>query len=127
MLLLKLALVFIASFLFALALTPIVRKYAIRFGVTDDPDNHRKLHGRTVARAGGTAVLGAVLLVCAFALFQFDLTSLGKTCQCDGVCHGCGIDVGKALGVAGQTFCQRDLLRQGRRQIGAALVFASGL
>ncbi|MCR9296444.1 MAG: undecaprenyl/decaprenyl-phosphate alpha-N-acetylglucosaminyl 1-phosphate transferase [bacterium] len=76
--LLQLALVFIASFLFALALTPIVRQIAIQWGITDNPDNHRKLHGRVVARAGGTAVLGAVLLVCAPASLKFDLAELGS-------------------------------------------------
>lgn len=71
------ALVLIASFLLAVTLTPIVRAVAIRFDIVDHPDGHRKLHGRIIARAGGTAVLFSVLLVCAAALFKFDLKQLG--------------------------------------------------
>ena len=73
---LELSLVFIASFLLAVALTPLVRNLAIRFGVVDHPDSHRKLHGGVVARAGGTAVLFAVLAVCAVAVFRLELRVL---------------------------------------------------
>ncbi len=69
--------VFAASFLAAVVLTPLVRAAAIRLDIVDHPDSQRKLHGRTVARAGGSAVLWAVLLVCAGGLLQFDLSKLG--------------------------------------------------
>ncbi len=74
---LELSLVFIASFLLAVVLTPIVRSLAIRYGVVDRPDSHRKLHGGVVARSGGTAVLFAVLGVCAVAIFRLELRQLG--------------------------------------------------
>lgn len=74
---LPLALVPIFSFLAALGLTPLVRSLAIRFGIVDQPDGHRKLHGRVVARAGGTAVLASVLVVCTGAIFRYDVFSLG--------------------------------------------------
>lgn len=64
-------LVLLASFLAAIIFTPIVRKLAVRFGIVDRPDPLRKLHSRTVARAGGVAVLLAVLLACAGALLRF--------------------------------------------------------
>ncbi len=74
---LLLSLVFIASFLTAVVLTPLVRALAIRFNVVDHPDDRRKLHGRVIARSGGTAVLFAVLAVCAVAAFRIDFTLLG--------------------------------------------------
>ncbi len=70
------ALIVICSFLAAVCLTPLVRLSAIRFGIVDCPDGRRKLHGRIVARAGGTAVLFSVLLVCGLAIFQLDVVSL---------------------------------------------------
>jgi UDP-GlcNAc:undecaprenyl-phosphate/decaprenyl-phosphate GlcNAc-1-phosphate transferase len=51
------------GFLAALLLTPVVRAVAIRFGIVDHPDNHRKLHSLVVARAGGTSILISSLLV----------------------------------------------------------------
>lgn len=74
---LELSLVFIASFLLAVTLTPLVRMLAIRFGIVDRPDARRKLHGGVVARAGGTAVLFSVLGVCSVAIFRIDLGKLG--------------------------------------------------
>ncbi|MFN3190787.1 MAG: MraY family glycosyltransferase [Aureliella sp.] len=73
---LPLALILIAGFLISLVLTPIVRTTAIRLGIVDQPDARRKLHGRIVARSGGTAVLGSVLLLSGAALFRFDLLDL---------------------------------------------------
>lgn len=73
---LPLALVTIASFLLAVTLTPLVRAFAIRFGIVDQPDNQRKLHARVVARAGGTAVLFSVLATCALASFKLDLLAI---------------------------------------------------
>lgn len=69
-------LVLVASFFISVVLTPIVRKIAIRLNIVDHPDSKRKLHGRVVARAGGSAVLWAVLVVCGISLLQFDLTKL---------------------------------------------------
>ncbi len=72
----ELSLVVIAAFIAAVVLTPVVRHLAFRFGIVDRPDPLRKLHGRTVARAGGVAVLLAVLLACSGALLRFDAQSL---------------------------------------------------
>ncbi len=73
---LELALVVIASFLAAVVLTPVIRSLAIRMDIVDKPDGHRKLHGRIIARAGGTAVLAAVLAVSGIAMLGFDLSRL---------------------------------------------------
>ncbi|MEZ6081927.1 MAG: hypothetical protein R3C56_41505 [Pirellulaceae bacterium] len=71
------SLVFIASFLTAVVLTPLVRALAIRFNVVDRPDDRRKLHGRVIARSGGTAVLFAInFAVCAVAAFKIDYARL---------------------------------------------------
>ncbi len=66
----------VASFLAAVILTPIVRMLAVRLGIVDRPDPRRKLHGRVVARAGGTAVLLSVLSVCLVAYLRFDRSEL---------------------------------------------------
>ncbi len=70
------SLVVTAAFIAAIVFTPLVRKLAIRFGIVDRPDPLRKLHGRTVARAGGVAVLLAVLVACGGAIFRFDTKNL---------------------------------------------------
>lgn len=62
---------FLVAFVASLLVTPIVRSFAISRGIVDRPDHLRKLHGRVVARAGGTAVLIATLLGCGVALIQF--------------------------------------------------------
>jgi UDP-GlcNAc:undecaprenyl-phosphate GlcNAc-1-phosphate transferase len=41
-------------------LTPVVRRAALRVGLIDHPDRHRKLHARPVPLAGGIAILLAV-------------------------------------------------------------------
>ena len=74
----ELSLVVIASFLAAVVFTPIVRKLAFRFDIVDRPDPLRKLHGRTVARAGGVAVLFAVLLACSGALLRLKTNLLNS-------------------------------------------------
>ncbi len=61
----------VGSFVAALLLTPIVRSTAIRCGIVDRPDPRRKLHVRIVARAGGVAVLLAMLTGCALALVAY--------------------------------------------------------
>lgn len=58
------------AFVFAVVITPLVRKLAFATGLVDAPDGHRKLHGRTVALGGGLAVLasmGLALLICGIA------------------------------------------------------------
>jgi UDP-GlcNAc:undecaprenyl-phosphate/decaprenyl-phosphate GlcNAc-1-phosphate transferase len=67
----ELGLVVLASFLAAILLTPLVRRVAHRYDIVDRPDPNRKLHGRIVARAGGVAVLFAMLVGCSGALLRF--------------------------------------------------------
>src|SRR5690242_7303545 len=58
------------SFLACLGITPGIRKILLHLGILDFPDGCRKLHTRTVARAGGLALViayaiafGALLLL----------------------------------------------------------------
>jgi UDP-GlcNAc:undecaprenyl-phosphate/decaprenyl-phosphate GlcNAc-1-phosphate transferase len=58
------------SFLVCLAITPVIRKILLRWGILDFPDGQRKLHPHIVARAGGLALaisypvaLGALMLL----------------------------------------------------------------
>jgi UDP-GlcNAc:undecaprenyl-phosphate GlcNAc-1-phosphate transferase len=55
------ALAFI-SFLASLALTPLFRNLAIRWGLVDHPDGRRKLHTTAVAVSGGVPILLSVML-----------------------------------------------------------------
>lgn len=52
---------FLISLVFALCLTPLVIRLAIRLGVVDKP-NKRKVHQRTMPRMGGLAIYASVLL-----------------------------------------------------------------
>lgn len=45
------------AFLLSLVITPICRQFAIRFGLVDHPDAHRKLHREPIALCGGPAIL----------------------------------------------------------------------
>jgi UDP-GlcNAc:undecaprenyl-phosphate/decaprenyl-phosphate GlcNAc-1-phosphate transferase len=54
----------------SLALTAAVRSLAKRWGVMDQPDGRRKLHGRPVPLWGGIAVYGATVLGLLAALFS---------------------------------------------------------
>jgi UDP-GlcNAc:undecaprenyl-phosphate GlcNAc-1-phosphate transferase len=49
--------------------TPLVRRFCLRLGIVDRPDQHRKIHGRVVPVAGGLAVLVGISLAVLFALF----------------------------------------------------------
>lgn len=50
----------IVSCAFALLLTPLIRAFAVQFGIVDAPDGFRKLHVRAMPLGGGLAVLLAV-------------------------------------------------------------------
>lgn len=54
-----------------LILTPVVRALALGFGLVDRPDNHRKIHGKTIPLGGGIALLIAVAVgVAAFLVVR---------------------------------------------------------
>jgi len=57
-----------AAFFLALALTPLMRRLAFRYGVLDHPDQ-RKTHGQAMPLLGGVAVYLAFWLVAGPALF----------------------------------------------------------
>jgi UDP-GlcNAc:undecaprenyl-phosphate GlcNAc-1-phosphate transferase len=62
-----LATVFVAGLALSLALTPVARRLARRWGLVDSPDGRRKLHGQAVPLAGGPAVFAATVLPLAAA------------------------------------------------------------
>jgi UDP-GlcNAc:undecaprenyl-phosphate GlcNAc-1-phosphate transferase len=51
-----------AAFFLAVAITPLVRRQALRWGVVDRPDNFRKVHTREIPRLGGVATWLAFLV-----------------------------------------------------------------
>jgi UDP-GlcNAc:undecaprenyl-phosphate GlcNAc-1-phosphate transferase len=55
------------SLLLCLTLIPPARWLALKIGLVDQPDNHRKIHGRTVPVTGGLAVFASIWLVIGFA------------------------------------------------------------
>lgn len=57
---LNIILAFLAAFVAAVALVPLVRLLAVRFGLVDKPDAERKLHSRPIALAGGVAVFASM-------------------------------------------------------------------
>jgi UDP-GlcNAc:undecaprenyl-phosphate GlcNAc-1-phosphate transferase len=66
--------VFYASFLVAYLLTPLMRRVAIYYGITDKPDGLRKVHREPVAYLGGIAVfLGWLVGVVVAEMCQWHL------------------------------------------------------
>ena len=63
----------ITSFCAAIALTPLCRNLAIRWGVVDQPDQNRKLHTIPIPRVGGIPIFIACLI--AFAVLLSPLES----------------------------------------------------
>jgi len=53
--------IMIASFVLALALTPVARRLAFRFGVIDQPSS-RKVHTSATPLMGGFAIYGGLVL-----------------------------------------------------------------
>ncbi len=65
---LGLLLVLPASFASCLLLVPLVRLLASRYGLVDNPDGRRKVHGRSVPLGGGLAILASSAVAVAAAL-----------------------------------------------------------
>jgi UDP-GlcNAc:undecaprenyl-phosphate GlcNAc-1-phosphate transferase len=63
---------FSISFLLSLGLTPIVRRWAVRWGAIDWPDRNRRIHQHPTPRLGGLAIY------CAFLLTLFCVPFLGN-------------------------------------------------
>ena len=59
--------IFLVAFLGSLLLTPMVRRMALRLGMVDEPDKHRKLHSGPVPLGGGIAAVGGCCLALAMA------------------------------------------------------------
>jgi UDP-GlcNAc:undecaprenyl-phosphate GlcNAc-1-phosphate transferase len=56
------------SFILSLTLTPLARSLALRYGLVDQPDGHRKLHDQDIPMAGGVAIFLAATISLALAL-----------------------------------------------------------
>ncbi|MBC8877171.1 MAG: undecaprenyl/decaprenyl-phosphate alpha-N-acetylglucosaminyl 1-phosphate transferase [Planctomycetes bacterium] len=59
--------IFLVALIGSLLLTPMVRRLALRLGMVDVPDQHRKLHNGPVPLGGGIAVVGGCCLALAVA------------------------------------------------------------
>ena len=69
----------LSSFLFCLALTPIVRAFSNKYRLVDHPDAQRKLHFSPIPRTGGVAIL----LACVAALALVTLPPIGSSSWID--------------------------------------------
>ncbi len=94
---------FVAAVIASLALTPVARAIARRWGVLDHPDGARKLHGRPVPLWGGVAVYIAMvvgLLVARLGAVDsaaFDQLSTTMALACGLVCLVGAIDDSRDL------------------------------
>ena len=55
-------LAFLLTAVAAFALTPMVRRVALKYGIVDQPSESRKIHRQPIAYLGGTAIFGAFVL-----------------------------------------------------------------
>jgi UDP-GlcNAc:undecaprenyl-phosphate GlcNAc-1-phosphate transferase len=62
------------SFALSLLLTPLVRNLAWRFGIVDQPDQQRKMHGSPIPRMGGVAIFASIAIAY-FVLLAVRLSS----------------------------------------------------
>ncbi|MHC4422094.1 MAG: glycosyltransferase family 4 protein [Planctomycetota bacterium] len=70
------AVVFVAAFLVTLLSTPLIRRLALHAGVTDRPDNNRKMHRYPVAYLGGVAVfLGLIVATAVSYVFKDEVAA----------------------------------------------------
>ncbi len=111
----------IGAFVAALLITPVVRSTAIRFGIVDHPDPRRKLHVRIVARAGGVAVMVAMLTGCALALVAY-----ARPLGLSNIYPFAGITVGM-LGICGLGLADDIWTLRGRQKLLGQILLALGL
>ncbi|MBI2427058.1 MAG: undecaprenyl/decaprenyl-phosphate alpha-N-acetylglucosaminyl 1-phosphate transferase [Candidatus Kerfeldbacteria bacterium] len=120
-------LAFLLAFGVAAALTPLVRRAALRWGIVDEPTGGRKIHTRATPLLGGLGVFGA-----------FTLIVLGYTLATDQLFggyllpkHVAGLILGGAILMIGGYLDDRHHLRPSRQilfPIAASLVIiASGI
>lgn len=68
---------FVISLVLTLLLTPLVRRWAIKWGAMDCPDGQRRIHKHPTARLGGVAIYLAVLLTLGCVPLLGNLVSQG--------------------------------------------------
>jgi UDP-GlcNAc:undecaprenyl-phosphate GlcNAc-1-phosphate transferase len=54
--------IFIAALFSSLVLTPVIRRFSIRWGWVDEPGDDRRMHQRAIPRVGGLAILLSSLI-----------------------------------------------------------------
>src|SRR3954467_1168980 len=67
---------YILSFIFALCLTPLIRKAALQLGIVDRPDGNLKRHANAISYFGGIAVFASFLFTVG-VLSDFGQETLG--------------------------------------------------
>jgi UDP-GlcNAc:undecaprenyl-phosphate GlcNAc-1-phosphate transferase len=69
----------LVAFALCFVLTPVVRRWSLRYGAVDRPDSDRKLHRLPIPRTGGIAIA----LACAGGFLAFFLSPLSQTTPVD--------------------------------------------
>jgi UDP-GlcNAc:undecaprenyl-phosphate/decaprenyl-phosphate GlcNAc-1-phosphate transferase len=115
------------AFLVSLNLTPIVRNLALRFGIVDQPDGRRKLHGGAIPRVGGIAILISYLL--AFAATAFGFMDVGFVLPHESMVSGLLLAVGLvfATGLLDDLFHLKPWQKLAGQVLAAGVAYWSGV
>jgi len=69
---------FLATFLIAIVLTGLIRRFALRWKIIDEPDEERKIHKKPIPLLGGQAIFISFFLVLGYYLFFTDKILSGQ-------------------------------------------------
>ncbi len=120
--------VFLAACVLSLVITPLVRRVAMRCGLTDQPDGQRKLHERITPLGGGVAVFVSTVVVLLFVFplrwERLQLTS-ERWWHLGGLLAACAAIV--AVGLADDYFKLRGRQKLLGQLMASAILVASGL
>ena len=112
----------------SLAVTPLVRLFAIRYGLLDQPDAERKIHEFPVPRLGGVAIAIAFAVALAFAAVATnDLNAIGvlRPNRAPAILAGAALLV--VVGVIDDVRGMPALVKLFWQVVAAVLAFALGL
>ena len=112
----------------SLAITPVVRVVAERYGLLDQPDAERKIHQQPVPRLGGVAIaiaFGAAIGFAAIATLDLNAVGTLRPNRAPAILAGAALLV--VVGVIDDVRGMRALVKLGWQIAAAVLAFALGL
>jgi len=117
--------VFVVALSGALAVTPLARRAALRFGIVDNPGG-RKAHAAPMPYLGGLAIYLA-FMVFLLGLFARNGTGTDTTPLSQGVAIVVGATLMAALGLVDDRFSLPPLIKLAGQFIAAVLLFVAGV